>query len=155
MSGDFIPQKDYKLIEFTKEQKDVVKRVKEYSNRNCRKGIETSYITKTLNIFDYGLAYFRSEMLKVNRAVKNRPCAFACIKKQDGETLILMLICTIQNMDKLGTKLLNDVFDYAKNNKFVKILLECDENNRTFYEKFDFKDEGLTSDDLFIMVKYI
>lgn len=28
MSGDFIPQKDYKLIEFTREQKDIVKRIK-------------------------------------------------------------------------------------------------------------------------------
>ena len=91
-------------------------------------------------------------MLKVNRVVKNRPCAFAYIKKQDDETLILMLICAIQNMDKLGTKLLNDVFDYAKNNKFVKILLDYDENNRIFYAKINFKDEGLTSDDLFAYV---
>lgn len=63
MSGDFIPQKDYKLSEFTKEQKDIVKRIKEHSNRNCRKAIDASYITKTLNDFDYGLAYFRSEIL--------------------------------------------------------------------------------------------
>ena len=48
MSGDFIPQKDYKLIEFTKEQKDVVKRVKEYSNRNCRKGIENIIYYKNI-----------------------------------------------------------------------------------------------------------
>ena len=38
------------------------------------------------------------------------------VKKQDDEALTLLLICTIQNMDKLGTKLLNNVFEYAKEN---------------------------------------
>ncbi len=155
MNTYFIAEKDYKLVEFTKEQKDIVKRVKEYSNRNCRNAIEKSFITKTLNNFDYGLAYFRTEILKANSLIKERPCAFACIKKQDNDTLILMLICAIQNTEKIGTKILNNVFDYAKNNKFIKILLECNEKNKSFYKKFDFKDEVLIDNDLFIMTKYI
>ena len=153
MNSDFIPQKDYKLIEFTKEQKDIVKRIKEYSNRNCRKAIEVSYITKILNNFDYGIAYFRMEILKINNTVKNRPCAFVCMKKENNNILSLLSICSIQNMDRLGTKILNNVFCYAKENNFTKILLECDEKNKNFYSKFDFKDNGMSNDELFIMVK--
>ena len=155
MSGDFIPHKDYKLISFTKEEKNIVKRVKEYANRNCRKVIQKSFITKSLNELDYGFAYFRTEILKIDQSIKYRPCAFACVKKQDDEALNLLLICTIQNMDKLGTKLLKDVFEYAKENKFIKILLECNESNIAFYTKFDFINEGFTNDELFIMVKHV
>jgi len=151
MSSDFIPHKDYKLISFTKEEKNIVKRIKEYANRNCR----TEFITKSLNELDYGFAYFRTEILKFDQSVKIRPCAFVCVKKQDDEALTLLLICTIQNMDKLGTKLLNNVFEYAKENKFIKIFLECNESNIAFYTKFDFINEGYISEELFIMVKYV
>jgi len=93
--------------------------------------------------------------LKSDQSVKYRPCAFACVKKQDDEALTLLLICTIQNIDKLGTKLLKDVFEYAKENKFIKILLECNESNIDFYTKFDFINEGFTNDNLFIMIKHV
>lgn len=89
MSGYFIPHKDYKLISFIKEKKDIVKRIKEYANRNCRKIIQKSFIIKSLNELDYSFAYFRTEILKINQSVKYRPCAFACVKKQDDETLNL------------------------------------------------------------------
>jgi hypothetical protein len=155
MSSDFIPHKDYKLISFTKEEKNIVKRIKEYANRNCRKVIQKSFITKSLNELDYGFAYFRTEILKFDQSVKIRPCAFACVKKEKNNILNLLLICTIQNMDKLGTKLLNNVFEYAKENKFIKIFLECNESNIDFYTKFDFINEGFTNDELFIMVKHV
>lgn len=155
MSSDFIPYKDYKLVSFTKEEKNIVKRVKEYANRNCRKVIQKSFITKSLNELDYGFAYFRTEILKSDQSVKYRPCAFACVKKQDDEALTLLLICTIQNMDKLGTKLLKDVFEYARENKFIKILLECNESNSAFYTKFDFINQGYISEEMLIMVKHI
>ena len=31
MINDFIPQKDYNLIKFTKDNKDIIKKVKKYS----------------------------------------------------------------------------------------------------------------------------
>ncbi len=93
--------------------------------------------------------------MKSDQSVKYRPCAFACVKKQDDEALTLLLICTIQNMDKLGTKLLKDVFEYARKNKFIKILLECNESNSAFYTKFDFINEGYISEEMLIMVKHI
>ena len=104
-------KKDYKLIEFTKDDKDTIKRIKDYSIRNCRKKISTSYITLTLNNFDYGIVYFRSEILKINKSVKNRPCVFACVKFQQNGKIYLSLICAIQNNDNIGTKMLNDFND--------------------------------------------
>ena len=41
MSGDFIPHKDYKLISFTKDEKNIVKRIKEY---------KSSYYIELLNL---------------------------------------------------------------------------------------------------------
>ena len=58
--NDFIPQTDYNFIKFTKDQKDIVKRIKEYSNRNCRNLINKRYISSCLTNFDIGFAYFRT-----------------------------------------------------------------------------------------------
>lgn len=74
---DIIPNKDYKLIKFTKDNQDIVKRIKTYAIRNCRKEITT-----TLNNFYYGISYFRTEILMKDKSVRNIPCAFACIKYQ-------------------------------------------------------------------------
>ncbi len=85
MADDFTAKNDYKLTNFTKDDAVIIKRIKEYSKRNCRKEIETSYITYTLNNFDYGFSYFRTEILNKDKTEKNRPCAFACIKHNDKE----------------------------------------------------------------------
>lgn len=149
--SDFIPQKDYKLVEFTKDDKETIKRIKEYSIRNCRKKVETSYITYTLNNFDYGIAYFRTEILKINKSIKNRPCVFACVKYQENNKLLLLLICSIKTNDNLGTKMLNEVFTFAKNKGYTKITLECDESNVNFYKKFKFVEDGITDDEMVSM----
>jgi hypothetical protein len=65
----------------------------------------------------------------------------------------LLLICSIQNDDKLGTQILNEVFSFAKNKGFAKITLECDEKNVKFYSKFNFNEDGNTSDDMVSMTK--
>lgn len=64
MNNYYTPEKDYNLIKFSNEQKDVIKRIKEYSFRNCRTEILQSYITTTLQNFDYGFAFFRTEIIK-------------------------------------------------------------------------------------------
>lgn len=152
---DIIPHKDYKIIEFTKDDKDVIKRIKTYSIRNCRKEITTKYITLTLNNFDYGISYFRTEILIKDKSVKIRPCAFACLKYQENNILYLLLICSIHNNDNLGTKILNEIFIFAKTKGYKKITLECDEKNVSFYNKFNFIEDGKTDDDMISMTKNI
>lgn len=152
--NEFIPQKDYNFIKFTKEQKDIVKRIKDYSDRNCRKIINKRYITSCLTNFDYGFAYFRTEILKVDNSIKNRPCAFACIRKEYDGILFLQIICAIQNMDKLGTRLLNDIFEFAIKNNYIQIILESNQQNKSFYEKYNFKESGMTDENLYIMAKF-
>lgn len=155
MNSDFIPFKDYKLVNFTKKETDTLKRIKDYSLRNCRNKINKSYITQTLNNFDYGIAYFRSEKLKINNTMKNRPCAFACVKYEENDILYLSLVCSIQNNDNLGTKILNEVFNFAKQKGYKFISFECDETNVDFYKKFNFIEKGLNNDELMTMMKHI
>jgi len=155
MKSDFIAQKDYNLIKFNKEQKDIIKRVKEYAFRNCRTEILQTYITKTLNMFDYGFAYFRTEILTINKSVKNRPCAFACVQDFGNNTLYLLLVCSIHNNDDLGTKILNEVILFAQTNGYNKITLEFDEKLINFYEKFNFTDEKIIEDEMHYMIKII
>ena len=143
MSSNYIPQKD------------IIKRVKEYAFRNCRTDIQQSYITMTLNMFDFGFAYFRTEILTKNKSVKNRPCAFACVQNEGNNTLYLLLICSIHNNDDLGTKILNEVISFAQANSYNKITLECDKKLIIFYEKFNFTDEKIIEDEMHYMVKII
>ncbi len=154
--NDFIPLKDYILFDFTKNNIDIVKRIKEYSIRNCRKHIKTKYITNTLNNFNYRYVYYRTEI--VNNINKSRPCAFVCFRFIDDSTIHIDLICSIKTNDKLGSNLLNEVFKYAKNNNYKKITLNCDVSIMEFYKKFGFtKKDDINNniDDNILMVKII
>jgi len=152
--NDYIPLRDYKLVKFTKDDIENIKRIKSYSNRNCRNKIETSYITQVLKNFDFGIAYFRTEILK-NNIIKYRPCVFACIKFQENGQLFLSLICAVKNDDKLGTKILNELFIFAKYKGYNKITLECDKNKVNFYKKFEFIEDIKLDDKLISMTKNI
>ena len=157
MAEDFIAKDDYKYINFTKKDIEIIKRIKEYSKRNCRKEIETSYITHTLNTFDYGFSFFRTEILNKNKIEKNRPCAFACVKidEDDENTMYLILICSIKNKDNLGSQILNKVIEYAKNNKIIKIRLECSKTVIKFYEKHNFIENGKLEKNMINMTRII
>lgn len=133
--NEFIPLKDYKLITFTKDDIENIKRIKTYSKRNCRNKIETTYITQVLKNFDFGIAYFRTEILN-NNVSKIRPCAFACIKFQENGNLFLLLI-------------------FAKKNRYNKITLECNKDNVNFYKKFNFIEDIILNNNLISMTKNI
>lgn len=105
--------------------------------------------------FDYGISYFRTEIFKKDNSVKIRPCAFACVKYQENNILYLLLLCSIHNEDNLGTKILNEIFIFAKTKGYKKISLECDEKNISFYNKFDFIEDGKSNDDMISMTKNI
>jgi hypothetical protein len=155
MADDFIAKDDYKYINFTKKDVDIIKRIKDYSKRNCRKEIETSYITHTLNNFDYGFSFFRTEILNKDKTEKNRPCAFACVRiEYKAENILyLILICSIKNKDNLGSQILNKVIDYAKNNNITKIRLECSKTVIKFYEKYNFIENGILEKNMISMIK--
>lgn len=153
---DYIPKTDYKLIDFTNKSIDEIKRIKTYAKRNCRFDINQQYITSALTNFDFGFAFFRTEILKKTKESKNRPCAFICIREQNNNELFIILVCSIENTDKLGTKLINKVIEFAKNKGYIQISLESNLKNKSFYEKFDFFDtENLLIDNMYNMTKYI
>ena len=155
MSHNYIAKNDYKFVNFTINDKDIIKRIKEYAKRNCREIITTSYITTTLKNFDYGFSYFRTEILIKDNLEKNRPCAFACIKNIDTFTIYIMLICSIKNNDNLGTKILENIFTYAKNNSYTVVRLECEKSLIKFYKKHDFIELEKLEDDMIVMSKTI
>lgn len=158
MADDFTAKKDYKLTTFTKNDAIIIKRIKEYSKRNCRKQIETSYITNVLNNFDFGYSFFRTEILNKDNTEKNRPCAFACIKyneKNNNKTIFLMLICSIKNMDNLGSNILFNIFEHAKNKDFKYIRLECNRSVINFYKKHKFIEIEKLENDMISMIKTI
>lgn len=155
MSNNFIAKNDYKLINFTKSDAIIIKRIKDYAKRNCREQINTSYITSTLQNFDYGISYFRTEILTKDNSEKNRPCAFVCIKNIDNKIMFIMLICSIKNNDNLGTKILENLFIYAKNNGYTTINLECNKSLVKFYKKHNFIELNKLDDDMIVMTKII
>ncbi len=57
-------------------------------------------------------------------------------------------------MDKLGTRLLNDIFEFAIKNNYIQIILESNQQNKSFYEKYNFKESGMTDENLYIMAKF-
>jgi hypothetical protein len=65
------------------------------------------------------------------------------------------LICAINSEDKLGTKILNDIISYAKNKNYEKIMLDCDENKKKFYEKFGFVEQELNLNKVVIITKVL
>jgi len=151
--NNFIPLTDYILFDFTKNNTEIVKRIKEYSIRNCRKHIKTQYITNTLNNFNYGYVYYRTEI--INNINKSRPCAFVCFSFVDNKTIHIDLICSIKTNDKLGSNLLNKVFKYANDNYYNKITLNCDISNIEFYKKYGFITENNKNNNNILMVKII
>jgi hypothetical protein len=66
-----------------------------------------------------------------------------------------MLICSIKNNDNLGTKLLENIFLYAKNKAYNEIRLECDKSLIKFYKKHNFIDVEKLENDMIIMSKTI
>ena len=53
---------DYKLIEFNKTNTDIIKIIKKYGHRNCKKEIRKYWITSSLDNCDIGFAYFHTEI---------------------------------------------------------------------------------------------
>ena len=136
---------DYKLLEFTKND-DILKRIKDYGHRNCKKEIKNSWIIATLNNCDMGYAYFHTEIIKTKNenneiieTEKYRPCAYICLSEYSQHEIHIMLVCSLYTTEHLGTKLMEKVFEYAKNKGYSIISLDStNEKNTKFYSKKGF-----------------
>lgn len=131
---------DYKLIEFNKNNSDLIKIIKKYGYRNCKKNISRYWIKMSLTNCDIGYVYFHTEIIETKdnnniiKTIKYRPCAFICLEIINIEHLHLHLVCSLTtNKDHLGTKLLNTIFEYSKNNGYKKISLDSISNKTTLY----------------------
>ena len=114
---------NYQLIEFDKNDNEILKRIKKYGYRNCRKYIRRQWINDNLKNCDKGFAYFNVELIetkdengKIIITEKYRPCAFLCLTFNDKNHIYLSLIGGLHTTEHLGTKLINEAFNYSINN---------------------------------------
>lgn len=66
------------------------------------------------------------------------PRVFICLERINNKRLYISIMCSIKNTNNLGTQLLSLVFDYAKDNNYNEIILECENKLEFFYKKIDF-----------------
>lgn len=119
---------EYRIIEFNKRDKELIEILKKYSKINCRNELDYGYISKSLDKTDVGFSFYD----------KYKPLAFICVKIIDNSELHVSIICSIKNTNNLGSQLLNIIINFAFNNKYKQITLECDDKLETFYNKFNF-----------------
>lgn len=128
MSNNF--EDEYKLIEFNKNNLNLLDILLKYYKKNCRDELDKNYVSTCLKNTDIGFSFY----------VKNVPFGFGfvCINIMNSEELHISIICTVKTNNNLGSKLLNIVFQHAKQNNYKLITLECDEKLEIFYKKFGF-----------------
>lgn len=90
--------------------------------------MDIAYVTSSLQKVDIGFSFYE----------KNIPIAFICSDVVNDKKLHISIICSIKNNNNLGSRLLNKLFEYAKNNHYKLITLECDDKLEKFYKKFGF-----------------
>jgi len=119
---------EFKLIEFNKNNLNLINILLKYSRRNCRDELDKGYVMTCLKNVDIGFSF----------CIKNIPFGFICVNTMNNEELHISIICTVKNNNNLGSKLLDIVFQHAKQNNYKLITLECDEKLEQFYKKFGF-----------------
>ena len=134
---------DYQLIEFNKNDNELIKNIHKYGHRNCKKEIRKFWINTSLENCDKGFAFFNTEIietkddkgniLKIN---KFRPCAYLCLQYFSKEHINLSLVCSLTTNSHLGTKLINEAFEYSINNGYKIISLDSISDKTTkYYQK--------------------
>jgi hypothetical protein len=131
---------DYQLIEFNKNDNELIKNIKKYGHRNCKKEIEKYWIISSLENCDKGFSYFNTEIIETKdekgniiKMNKYRPCAYLCLEKYDKEHINLSLVCSLTSTSHLGTKLINEAFNYSINNGYKIMSLDSITDKTTNY----------------------
>jgi hypothetical protein len=135
---------DYNLIQFTKND-DIIKRIKAYAYRNCKKEINNNWISSSLKNTDVGFVYFHTEIIetiknnKIVKETKYRPCAFICLIEYNNNEIHILLVCSIYTTGHLGTMLINEAIKYSQNKGYKIISLDStNQKNTKYYEKKGF-----------------
>ncbi len=132
---------NYQLVEFDKNEDELLKLIKKYGYRNCKKNIKRNWIKNCLENCDKGFAYFNNELIETKdkngniiTTNKYRPCAFLCLTVNSKEEIYLSLICSLYTTKHLGTKLINEAFNYSINNGYKSMSLDSINDKTTkFY----------------------
>lgn len=137
---------DYYLVEFSNniQNNDVIKRIKKYAYRNCKKEISRNYISLIINCFSKGFSYFHTEIIEVindNKIIKInkiRPITYLLFT-ENTNSIYINLVCSLYNKSKLATQLVLKVIEYAKHNNIKKITLDAtNKKTEKFYKRFNF-----------------
>lgn len=144
---------NYKLIEFNKNENDILKKIKKYGYRNCKKDISRNWIKMSLENCDKGFVYFNTEIIETknenNEIIKTnkyRPCAYLCLIENKKNFIHLSLVCSLYTEEHLGTKLINEAIKYSLNNGYKYITLDSiSEKTTKYYLKkgFEIKEKSI------------
>ena len=144
---------NYQLIEFDKNDDELLKLIKKYGHRNCKKDIKRHWIKNSLESCDKGFAYFNNEMIETKdengniiTTEKHRPCAFLCLTFNSKEHIYLSLVCSLYTTEHLGTKLINEAFNYSINNGYKIMSLDSitDKTTKFYLNKgFEIKEKPI------------
>lgn len=138
---------NYTLVEFNKNENDILKIIKKYGYRNCKKDIQRHWINLSLENCDKGFVYFNTEIIETknenNEIIKTdkyRPCAYLCLKIINEKNTYLSLVCSLYTEEHLGTKLINEAIKYSLNNGYEYITLDSiSEKTTKYYSKKGFE----------------
>ena len=121
----------------------IIKRIKKYYRQK-----KVSHI---LSNFDICFVYF-----DVNNK-ENIPLAFICIKVIDEKYKIIYmtLLHYIIIDNNLKINIMENTIGYLKNDNYKKIILECNMNDKIFYEKHNFIENGNLEKNMISMIKIL
>jgi hypothetical protein len=121
-----MPDKTFRHF-FKSSDRHIVKRVLESSLKTCRQSISEKYIKTSLNNFHKGIVYFGEGEVKGFVVWKEKTSYIPNILVNESSNTIrymeVSLICSVPNNIGIGTRLLNDIDNYAIENKFEEITL--------------------------------
>ena len=98
------------------------------------------------------LIYFKEKPQVYSVVVGYLPALNALLNGLSVMCLIKGLLA-IKNKDKLGSKILEKIYEYALHNDIKNITLECDKSVIKFYEKHGFIETGKLENNMFSMIK--
>ena len=161
---------------FTSKDRKIVNDIKYHADQTCHAKISRGYITNVLNKFKRGVVYYKDAKVKgfaVWKEVIQTPrnglrTAPPSLPKRSIDVLLVCsakpdVINATKGSDRIGSRILYDIEQYALENAFTSIALEpMSPDLIDFYRKSGFKvknlpetDEENESDSILVMRKRV